>query len=82
MDKAIYEFMMYSPVATNVPLCKRYFTTFRNKARHLHLKLSFAVDIMKREKQLISVVRQSITRYTTACIIEDKGHEMLRGAIL
>ena len=43
---------------------------------------SFAADVMKRQKQLILIVRECVTSYTMACIIEDERAETLRNALL
>ena len=44
--------------------------------------ISFAADIIKRERQLIFVVRECITSYTAACIIENERHDTLRDALI
>ena len=69
-------------IATNMPLGTRYLTTFINNARHLQLKLSLAADIIKRKEQQLYFVRKTTTKYTSACIIEDEGHETLRSALM
>ena len=35
---------------------------------------SFAADVIKRQQQLIFVVRETITSYTAACLISDERH--------
>jgi hypothetical protein len=42
----------------------------------------FAADVMKREKQLVFIMRECISSYTTARIIEDEKAETLRTAII
>ena len=37
--------------------------------------ISYAADVLKREKRLILVVRETVSSYTTACFIDDKKHE-------
>ena len=44
--------------------------------------MSFTRDVMKREKQLILVVRECVTSYTVAAIIENERHETLHGALI
>ena len=44
--------------------------------------VSFAADVMKRERQLIFVIRECVTSYTTGCIIEDERSETLRSALI
>lgn len=41
----------------------------------------FAADVMKREKQLIFIMRECFSSYTNALIIEDEKAETLRLAI-
>ncbi|KAK3103665.1 hypothetical protein FSP39_020858 [Pinctada imbricata] len=43
---------------------------------------SFACDIMKRERQLLLVVRECVTSYTSACIIENEQHDTIRDALI
>jgi hypothetical protein len=44
--------------------------------------ISFAADVMKRTKQLILVVRETTTSFTTSCIIENEGHDTLRASLI
>ena len=44
--------------------------------------LSFAADVMKRNKQLILVVREIATSFTTSCIIENERHDTLRASLI
>ena len=44
--------------------------------------ISFACDVMKQEKQLILVVRECVTSYTVAAIIENERHETLYDALI
>ncbi|CAB3978164.1 Hypothetical predicted protein [Paramuricea clavata] len=44
--------------------------------------LSFAADVMKRNKQLILVVRETTTSFTTSCIIENECHDTLRANLI
>ena len=44
--------------------------------------ITFAADVMKREKQLILVVRECVTSYTAACIIEDERADTLRSSLV
>ena len=43
---------------------------------------SFSCDILKREKQIIMVVREYITSFTTASIIKDESHNTLRDGLI
>ena len=43
--------------------------------------ISFAVDVLKRSRQLIFVVRETVTSYTAACLIDNEKHETLRDAL-
>ena len=42
---------------------------------------SFAADVIKRQQQLIFVVRETVTSYTAACLISDERHNSLRSAL-
>ena len=42
---------------------------------------SFATDVLKQNRQLILVLRETVSSYTTACIIENEKHETLRDAL-
>ena len=44
--------------------------------------LSFAADVMRRERQLVMVLRKTVTSYTKACIIENEDHSSLRDGII
>lgn len=43
--------------------------------------MSFAADVLKRNRQLIFVVRETVTSYTAACLIDNEKHETLRDAL-
>ncbi len=43
---------------------------------------SFAADVMKRQKQVILVLREAVTSYTRACILIDEKMETLRNGLL
>ena len=43
---------------------------------------SFAADVLRRHKQFIFVLRESVSSYTTATLIEGESHEHLRNALL
>jgi hypothetical protein len=42
----------------------------------------FAADVLKRNSQLVSVLRENVTSYTAACIIPNEKHETLRNTVL
>ena len=44
--------------------------------------LSFAGDVLRREKQFILVLRESVTSYTLACIIDSEDHINLRNGLI
>ena len=44
--------------------------------------ISFAADVLKRSRQLILVLRESVTSYTSTMVIEDERHHTLRDALL
>eukprot|EP00111_Clytia_hemisphaerica_P017216 TCONS_00050950-protein len=44
--------------------------------------LSFAGDVLRREKQFILVLRESVTSYTLACIIDSEEHINLRNGLI
>ena len=43
-----------------------------------HIGLNFAADVMKQNRQLILVVRETVSSYTTACVIPDEKRDTLR----
>ena len=43
--------------------------------------LSFAADILKRDRQLILLLRETVTSYTAACIVSDEKQITLREAL-
>ena len=43
---------------------------------------SFAADVIKRSRQLIFVLRETVTPYTSSLSLEDERHQTLRGAIV
>ena len=43
---------------------------------------SFAADVLKRSRQLILVLRESVTSYTSTMVIEDERHHTLRDALV
>lgn len=43
---------------------------------------TFAADVLKSNRQLILVVRESVTSFTTACIIETEKHTSLRDGLI
>ena len=44
--------------------------------------VSFAADVLKRSRQLILVLRECVTSYTSTLILEDERHHTLRDAII
>ena len=44
--------------------------------------VSFAADVIKRNRQLILVVRECVTSFTTTTLIEDERHQTLRDALI
>ena len=44
--------------------------------------ISFAADVLKRSRQLILVLKESVTSYTSTMVIEDERHHTLRDALL
>ena len=42
----------------------------------------FAADVLKRERQLILVVREYVTSYTAACLIDSEKHTSLRSGLI
>ena len=42
----------------------------------------FAVDVIKRNRQPILVLRETVTSFTTSCLIEDERHDTLRDALI
>ena len=44
--------------------------------------ISFATDVLKRSRQLILVLRESVTSYTSTMVIEDERHHTLRDALV
>lgn len=43
--------------------------------------ISFAADVIKRNRQLIFVVRETVTSYTSTCVIENERHDALRDSL-
>ena len=46
------------------------------------LGMNFATDILKRERQLILILREYVSSYTQAIIVPDEKHDSLRDALL
>ena len=44
--------------------------------------LSFAADVMRRERQFVLVLRETVTSDTKACFIENEDHSSLRDGII
>ena len=44
--------------------------------------ISFAGDVLRREKQFILVLRESVTSYTLACLIDNEDHVNLRNGLI
>ena len=47
-----------------------------------HIGTSFAADVMKRNKQLVLVVRETVSSYTVTMFVSGEGKEPLREALL
>jgi hypothetical protein len=43
---------------------------------------SFAADVIKRQRQMILVVRETVTSFTTTCLISNERRETLRDALI
>ncbi|XP_014678553.1 PREDICTED: uncharacterized protein LOC106818350 [Priapulus caudatus] len=44
--------------------------------------VAFAADVLRRERQLVLVVREEVTSFTAACLIDSERHETLRDALI
>ena len=44
--------------------------------------ISYAADVIKREKQLILVLRECVTSYTASCLIDDERRDTLRDSLV
>ena len=44
--------------------------------------MCFAADVLKRNQQLILVLREAVTLYTTACFHENERRETFRDGVL
>ena len=44
--------------------------------------ISYAADVIKREKQLILVLRECVTSYTASCVIDDERRDTLRDSLV
>lgn len=44
--------------------------------------MSFAADVMKRNQQLILILRETVTSFTSACFLENEKRETLRDGLL
>ena len=44
--------------------------------------VSFSADVIKRNRQLILVVRETTTSFTTSCLIDNERHDTLRDALI
>ena len=44
--------------------------------------ISFAADVIRRHRQFIFVLRESITSFTSACLIDNERHTTLREALI
>ena len=43
---------------------------------------SFAADVLKRNRQIILVVRKTMTSFTTVCLLENERHDTLRDGLI
>lgn len=43
---------------------------------------NFAVDVMRRYRQFVLVMRETVSSYTLTCLVENERHETLRDAIV
>jgi hypothetical protein len=44
--------------------------------------VAFAADVLKRERQLVLVIREEVTSYTAACLIDSERRDSLREALI
>jgi hypothetical protein len=44
--------------------------------------ISFAADILRRDRQFVLVLRECVTSFTTSCIVSSEKHDDLRDAII
>lgn len=42
---------------------------------------SFAADVIKRSRQLVLVLRETVTSYTSSQLLQDERHQTLRDAL-
>lgn len=47
-----------------------------------HIGSSFAMDVMKRSKQLVLVLRETVTSYTSTMFLKDETHKEIRDGII
>ena len=44
--------------------------------------VTFAADVIKRNRQLIFVIRETVSSYTSTCVVESERHDALRDCIV
>ena len=44
--------------------------------------ITFAADVIKRNRQLIVVIRETVSSYTSTCVVESERHDALRDCIV
>jgi len=47
-----------------------------------HVGTSFAADVMRRHRQFVLVLRETVTSYTVTTLIDNERHDQLRDALL
>ena len=69
---------------TCMSLLKLPHTLIEQSTTHLPdaIGVSFAADVIKRSRQLIFVIRETVSSYTSTCIVESERHDALRDCIV
>lgn len=82
MDKAIEEVVRSCHQCTSLKSIPHTISSQSTSDPPDAVGVSFAADVIKREKQLILVVRETVTSYTVSQIITNECHDTLRESLI
>lgn len=82
MDKAIDSVTKSCHQCASLKKVPSSLAKFSTSAPQEAIGVSFAADVIKRERQLIFVLRETVTSYTCSCIIDSERSEALREALI
>ena len=82
MDKCIDDASFQCPQCASLRTIPKHLVEQTTESPPSAIGIKFAADVLKRERQLVLILREYVTSYVQATIITSEKHDALRDALL